>query len=322
MNTDSELIVISAAGSPRTTVIRPVMTIAIIAAIASFAIENGVEPYARERLRTIVSEARADLIGSIVDEGTFQTIDDGLVIQIGERLPDGRFGGIFLVDTREENTELIYYADQGAAIEINGEHILVMQDGVVHRRAPDGDISVIRYRSYAIDLAEFAPASDGPNFLPKDRTLAYLFNPDPNDPYFQESPDSMRAELHRRLTDWFYPIVFALVGLAVAGDARSFRESRIHPMLTTMLVALFVRWGGFVAANEASEARIFLYGMYVVPLAASAVCVYMIASSRSLELPAKWHDRLQSLWTLVSDRAAGFSLRSAARSSGPEGGRR
>lgn len=304
MNTDSELIVITASGSPKTTVVRPVMLIAALASVASFAIENGVEPFARERLRVLVSEARADLISSVVQEGSFQTIDDGLVIQISERLPDGRLGGIFLADTREEETELIYYAKSGATIELDNEHVLVMQDGVVHRRNAAGNVSVIRYQSYAFDLAEFAPATSAINYLPKDRTLGFLLDPDPNDPVFRSSPQSFTAELHRRLTDWVYPIVFALVGLAVAGDSRSFRESRIHPLITTTLVALFIRWEGFIIGNAAGDNPAMVPVLYAVPAAAAAICIWVIATNRRLEIPIKWTEWLYDIWTQLLARAS------------------
>ncbi|MET0170013.1 MAG: LptF/LptG family permease, partial [Aliihoeflea sp.] len=273
-----------------------------LASVASFAIENGVEPFARERLRVLVSEARADLLSSAVQQGSFQTIDDGLVIQISEYLPDGRFGGIFLADTREEETELIYYAKTGATIEINDEHILVMQDGVVQRRNATGNVSVIRYQSYAFDLAEFAPATSSINYLPKDRTLGYLFNPDPNDPIFQSGPQAFSAELHRRLSDWIYPIVFALVGLAVAGDSRSFRESRIHPLITTTIVALFIRWEGFIIGNAATDNAAFIPVMYAVPAIACAVCLWVIVTNRRLEIPIQWTERLYDIWTRVLAR--------------------
>ncbi|MFN3765973.1 MAG: LPS export ABC transporter permease LptF [Aliihoeflea sp.] len=313
MNTDSELIVITAAGSPKTTILRPILFIAVAASIASFAIENGVEPFARERLRILVSEARADLITSVVSEGTFQTIDDGLVIQISERLPDGRFAGIFVADTREEGTELIYYAETGAAIELNGEHVLVMQDGVVHRRNAAGNVSVIRYQSYAFDLAEFAPATTTISYLPKDRTLGFLLDPDPADPVYKQKPDAFTAELHRRLTDWSYPLVFALVGLAVAGDSRSFRESRIHPLITTMLIALFIRWEGFIAGNAAGDNLAFVPAMYAVPLISILVCVWVIAANKRLEIPTRWTERIQDFW---AQRALKPVLR---RRSGAEG---
>ncbi len=314
MNTDSELIVISASGSSKTTVVRPIMIIAALASIASFAIENGIEPYARERLRVLVSEARADLIGSVVQEGTFQTIDDGLVIQISERLPDGRFSGIFLADTRDEETELIYYADEGATIELQNEHVLVMRDGVVQRRTAAGNVSIIRYQSYAFDLAEFAPATSTIQYLAKDRTLGFLLSPDPDDPVFQASPLSFSAELHRRLTDWTYPIVFALIGLAVAGDSRSFRESRVHPLITSMLIALFIRWLGFIAGNAASDSRAFIPALYAVPLIESLICVWIISTNRRLDLPTRWTERLQETWATLASLGSPGKIRAGGRS--------
>src|SRR5690606_22261100 len=72
MNSDSELIVISAAGSPRMTVMRPILILATAACATAFLINNFVEPYSRERLRILISEARAELITTVIQEGVFQ----------------------------------------------------------------------------------------------------------------------------------------------------------------------------------------------------------------------------------------------------------
>ena len=103
MNTDSELVVISAAGTlahddhaadrccspwrPASSPLRSTMAST---------------PSARERSRQLVAAARADLLSLVIQEGTFRKIDDGLFIQIGERLPDGQLGGIFVADSRTE----------------------------------------------------------------------------------------------------------------------------------------------------------------------------------------------------------------------------
>src|SRR5690606_30179378 len=118
------------------------------------------------------------------------------------------------------------------------------------------------------------------NYLPKDRTLGFLLNPDPNDPVFKHAPERFTAELHRRFTDWIYPLVFALVGLAVAGDSRSFRESRIHPLLTTMMIALFIRWEGFIVGNAAGDNIALVPALYAVPLISIAVCAWVIMTNR------------------------------------------
>lgn len=309
MNTDSELVVLSAAGAPRTTVFRPILIIAVAASIASFAINNFVEPYSRERLRNVLSEARSDLITTVIQEGRFEKVDDGLVIQVSERLPDGRLGGIFVSDTREDDVELIYYAQQGVPVELNGQHLLVMHDGVVHRKNAQGEISVVRYQSYAFDLSEFSPASSGPVMRPKDRTIPYLLDPDPDDRVYKHSPQSFRAELHRRFSEWLYPMVFALIALAVAGDSRSFREARIHPLLTTMTLALVFRWAGFFASGKSEVSPAFVPVVYAVPIGASLLALYFIANNKQMELPASAIERgMQMAQNLLRGLASRFPL--------------
>ncbi|TIT87840.1 MAG: LptF/LptG family permease, partial [Mesorhizobium sp.] len=224
MNTDSELAVINAAGASRWTIARPILLLALAASVLSFAVDNGVDPYARQKNRQLVASSRADLLSLIIQEGTFRKIDDGLFLQVGERLPDNRLGGIFVADSREEGANLIYYAKSGSIIEKGDEKVLMMNDGVINRKSLTGDLSVIRFTSYAFDLSAFMSAANEITLLPKDRTTQYLLNPDPNDKMFQRKPASYSAELDQRFSEWSYPLVFALIALAVAGDARSHRE--------------------------------------------------------------------------------------------------
>ncbi|TKB29741.1 MAG: LptF/LptG family permease, partial [Mesorhizobium sp.] len=101
----------------------------------------------------------------------------------------------------------------------------------------------------------------------------YLLNPSPNDKMFQRAPNRYLAELNQRFSEWSYSLVFALIALAVAGDARSHREARIHPLITAIALALFVRWLGFFAAGKADKIPQYAYMVYGVPIVASAVAI-------------------------------------------------
>ncbi len=292
MNADSELAVLSAAGSPRSTIIRPILIVAIIASIASFAIHNSLEPYARQKLRQILSSANADLITTVLREGTFHRIDDGLFVQVSERLPDGLLGGIFVADTRDEQLKLLYHARRGAAVERESGSLLVLQDGEVHRQSANGDVSVIRFDAYAFDLSQFTGSEGPPTLYAKDRYLTDLLEPDLNDRYFQQNPQAFRAELHMRLSEWLFPIVFALIAIAVAGDARSFREARLHPMVTTMAIGLLVRWAGFYAGDEAETTPFYSWLLYIIPIGMIFICIWFIAANRVMELPTSWTEGL------------------------------
>jgi lipopolysaccharide export system permease protein len=316
MNSDSELVVISAAGSSRSTISRPIITLAVLASVFSFAVDNGIDPYARERGRELVAAARADLLSLVIQEGTFRKVDDGLFVQVGERLPDGRLGGIFVADSRQKDIDLVYYAKTGAVVQQDGKSMLVMNDGVVHRKTPAGDVSVIRFTSYAFDLSAFSAAASEVTMYPKDRTLPYLFNPDPNDKVFQNTPQQFRAEIHRRFTESFYALVFALIALAVAGDARSHRDSRIHPLMTAVTIALFVRWLGFFVTQQAQSNPLFSPLVYAVPIITSLIAIGFIRSNRTMELPIAWAERLSDFASQSGDRMSAFWLRLKGRLAG------
>ena len=302
MNSDSELVVINAAGSSRLIVIRPILLLAAGASILTFAVDNGLDPYARQRVRVLLSTARADLLSTVVQEGSFRKIDDGLFIQIGERLPDGRLGGIFVADSRTKNVDLIYYAKNGDIVGHDGKNVLLMSDGVVHRKAVGAEVSIIRFASYAFDMSALTAGASEVHMFPKDRTLEYLINPDPNDPIYNRKPQQFRAELHRRLAEWTYSIVFALIALAVAGDARSHREASIHPLVTALTIALAVRWLGFFVANQTQTVPAYAIGVYGVPIGFSAIAVWFIYTHRTMELPFAWAEGIAAIFRRMGDR--------------------
>lgn len=300
MNTDSELVVINAAGSPRSAVVRPILLLALSASVFAFVIDSAVDPYARQRGREIVAAARADLLSLVIQEGTFRKVENNLYLQIARRLPDGKLGGIFIADSRTPGVELIYYAREGVVSKSGNKSILLMENGELHRKSREGEASIIRFSSNAFDLSSFTAGSGEVKLLPKDRTLPYLLHPDPDDKIFQQVPQAYRAEIHRRLTEWIYPFVFAIIALAVAANPRSHREGRIHPLLSAALIALVVRWLGFFAADKSQTVPWAGILVYLVPLGATAVSAFFLLSNRPMELPfgavERSLDALRRLW--------------------------
>lgn len=315
MNQDSELIVMSAAGSSRMTIIKPIILMAVASSLFVFVVDNAVNPPARERFRNLLANARADLISSVIQEGAFRRIDDGLYVQIAERLPDGRLGGIFVADTRDPKTELVYYAKTGVMVDKPGQNVLLMQDGVINRKEPNHPPSVIRFASYAFDLSAFTESSRAPVMFPKDRPLTYLLNPDRDDPVLVERPDYYRAEIHNRFTEWLYPLVFALIAIAAAGDARSHREARLHPMATAVAIALIVRWAGFTAVNNAEGSRLFSMLVYAIPVVSAAISVWFIWANKTMELPVSW---VESIMTRIDAARQALARRRLKAASGEQ----
>lgn len=294
MNQDSELVVINASGASRSVVMKPILMLAVGVSIASFLVANFVDPYARMNMRSMIANASADLLNVIVQEGAFRKLSDNIYVQIAERKADGRIGGLFIADSHDPNIDLIYYAADGVIANNGTNDLLLMQNGEVHRRdVKDGNVSIIKFDSYAFDLSQFTSASDDLVIYAKDRPLTYLISPDPNDPVLQTRPLRYKAELNRRLTGWLYPIVFAMIALVLAGDSRSHREARISASFSAISIALLVYWAGYFASDRADKSESFITIMYAVPIGVMLLCGYALVSGRRIGLPAAWSDRLQ-----------------------------
>lgn len=283
LNVDSELTVIHASGAPRGAVIKPILIVAIVAAIFTILSGSLIEPYARQKARSLVAEARADLITLVIQEGSFKKIDENIYMQVAKRLPNGLLGGLFIADSRDPKSDLIYYAREGAIVRDDDTSLLVMTDGEIHNRdVSNGQLSVIRFTSYAFDLSQFTATTNKPTLFPKDQTTAYLFAPDANDKIFQQNPNLFSAELHRRGTEWLYPIAFALIGIAVCGMARSHRDNPLFLTFNAISLAFILRWLGLLAEDMAEKTNWAYWFVYLVPLTGIALSSWIIRQNRTL----------------------------------------
>jgi lipopolysaccharide export system permease protein len=297
MNNDSELAVIDAAGARRSIIWRPIIILAAVISVFSFLVDNVVEPKAKTAVRQMVAAAYADLLSTVIEEKNFRRIDTGLYVQISERLAGRVLKGLFVVDERDPAFELIYYAREGAVDEKGTS--LIMHDGEVHRKTPTGDVSIIRFDSYSFDLSDLTQNRGQSTLRASDRELPFLLSPDPTDKDYIAKPGNYRAELHRRLTDWLLPMVYALISLAIAGDARSHREARLHPMVSALVMAFAVRWATFYAANQIDTKPIFIAVLYAIPLVISITSVASLVLHKRISLLGFVSTQIVAIWRRI-----------------------
>ncbi|MBC8717755.1 LPS export ABC transporter permease LptF [Ochrobactrum sp. Marseille-Q0166] len=322
MNQDSELVVINASGAPRSAVMRPILMLAAIISVISFLVANYVDPYARMNMRAMIANASADVLNVLIQEGSFRKLSDNLYVQIAEQRADGSIGGLFIADSRDPTLDLIYYASDGNVATTPSGPMLLMKNGEVQRRdVSDGTVSIIKFNSYAFDLSQFTSSGEEFIIYAKDRPLTYLLNPDPNDPILQTRPLRYKAELHRRLTEWLYPVVFAMIALAFAGDSRSHREARVSASFSAISTALLIYWAGYFAADRADKDETYMVIMYLVPIGVILVASYTLGTGRRIGLPDKWTDRILDNFDHFRRGLSVFTSRLLGRSRKNTGGR-
>lgn len=303
MNNESELAVIDASGAPRWIIWRPIVLLGIGLSAFAFLSVNFVEPKLRVAARQMIAAAYADLLSTVIEEKSFRKLDEGLYVQISERHSGRVLKGLFVADMREPQSELIYYAREGAVDESGTA--LIMRDGEVHRKAPGGDVSVVRFDSYSFDLSDLTSDRGQARYYPGDRDLPFLLNPDTSDPDYVTRPGQYRAELHRRLSYWTFSFVFALVSLVYAGDAKSHRQARLHPMVLGLAVAITIYGSTNYMASQAEGNPAFIPGIYAVPLLFGALAAAQLLLGWRLTIPAFVLRPISAAWTAVSARLRG-----------------
>ena len=278
MNNDSELAVIDGAGAGRSIIYRPILAFAVVLCAFSFVLDNYIEPRSRAEARSVIASVYADLLSSVIEEKTFREIEDGLYIQISERLSGRVLKGLFVADYREPNNSYIYYAKEGAVDESGSQ--LIMRDGQVQRENQDGDVSIVQFDSYSFDLSELTSDKSQTHRRATDRGLAYLLNPAQDDPDYLGNPGSYRAELTRRLTDWTLPFIYAVFTIVIVGDARSHRERRVPPMASAFGLTLLLRLLSHFSSNQAENDPFFVYVCYAIIFVSLAIGLYLLLRPR------------------------------------------
>ena len=323
LNSDSELVVMEAAGAGPNTVFRPVLVLSLAMSVFVVGIGNFVEPWANRKVYSILAEASADLFSVAVRSGSFQKLDTGLHVQINEMLPGGEFGGIFLSDMRAEGKELVYFAKRGSIQQIGTEKLLLLVDGQVQQRsAGSRQISMVTFSSYALDLSAYLPTANGAARRPREQETSYLLNPDPNDYYVKELPHVFKEEVVQRLSAWMYPLAFGLIAFVFLGKAHSHREEHLLNVGLMSLMAIGLRGFGFYSNDAAGRGGAMEVLAYATPLAVIVVFGGLAVTGKSLRAPKAWLRLNAAILDFAAERYRRFLAWRAGRpETGTGGGR-
>lgn len=273
LNSDSELVVLSAAGASRWQIIAPFLALAAIVALLVAAINISLMPRSLSMLRVLVTAARADLISHVIQPGRFSTPEHGITFHIAARSPQGDLVGLLVDDRRSSEEHLTYVAERGRIVRNSAGSYLVMEQGSVQRQEagrPDRT-QLVRFDRYLVDVAQLSDASRHVFYKPRERSTAYLFSPDPEDPYYKRYPQRFRSELHERLSGPLLPLLLVFVAIANVGFARTTREGRGYGVAVAISVAAVSIIAIYAVHNLARSHGWAIFLVYAVPLTVISV---------------------------------------------------
>jgi len=278
LNTDSELIVLSAAGSKVWTVARPLILLALLVSCFLAFVGHIAQPWSMRLLSDYLVQVRSDLLTQVIQPGRFSSPEPDLMFHIRDRSADGELLGLVMHDTRDKAQTQSYLAEHGSIVKQDGTAYLVMSTGhIIRRTDADAPPQIVAFDKYVVDLDRFEPQDDASGERkPRERYWSELTQPSPDSKLYKSSPGQFRAEIHERLVGPLYPIAFVFLIVAFVGQARSTRSSRMQSLVLTFLFAATCRMAGLALNSAVTRDASMLVALYAVPTIAIVLSLIVI----------------------------------------------
>jgi len=287
LNSDSELIVMNAAGMSPWRVFRPFLMVALVVSLMVTFISAYLAPKGLRELRNWAARVRADLVTNIVQPGRFISIERGLTFHIRERRPTGQLVDIFVDDRRDSNERATLLAEQGEIVENDRGTFLVLENGSMQRHETgQRDPTIVIFERYAFDLSRFTGNTQVMNYGAREQYAWDLAAPDPDDPMYKANPGQFRAEFHDRLAAPLYPFAFVIIAYAILGGPKTTRQSRGLALGLAVIAVGALRFIGFGSVVAAVHMPGTLVLMYASVIAVIMLGVFIISRGTMIEPPA------------------------------------
>src|SRR5579859_909644 len=284
--TDSEIIVMNAAGFSPIRLFRPFLfATCVVAALVAF-IAAYLAPDGLRRIKQWDAEITADVLTNVLQPGRFAQLDQNLTIRIRERQPGGLLKGIFIDDRRDPKERVSIVADHGTVVKSGQGSFLVLEDGNLERfEADKRDPALVAFARYAFDMSKFSQHGDVALGI-RERYIWELLSPDENDPMYKQLPGQFRAELHDRFMSPIYPFAFAALTFAFLGAPRTTRQSRNFSIGGSILAVFSLRMAGFACSVLTVRTPVAAAVQYAMLLLGIGAGLWLIIAGVVVEPPA------------------------------------
>jgi len=290
--TDSEIIVMNAAGLSPIRLFRPFVFATLVVALLVAFIAAYLAPEGLRRIKQWDAEITADVLTNVLQPGRFAQLDQNLTIRIRERQPGGLLKGIFIDDRRDPKERVSIVADHGTVVKNTDGSFLILEDGNLERfEVGKRDPALVAFGRYGFDMSKFNQNHDVALGI-RERYLWELLAPEDSDPIYQQLPGQFRAELHDRFMSPIYPFAFAALTFAFLGAPRTTRQSRNFSIGGSILAVFGLRMAGFACSVLTVKSPIAALVQYLMLVAAIGISFWIIVDGIVIEPPAALIDAI------------------------------
>lgn len=238
---DRELVVLRAVGVSQIALAAPALAMATLVMAVSFALNLYFMPAAYRSFKDLEFAIRHDFSAILLQEGKFNTLNEGLTVYVRQRQSNGEMLGILVHDTRQPTKPITYIAERGALVHTNaGPRVVLVNGNRQEVGRTDGRLSLLYFDKYSVDLSWLSKGMEERWRRPQERFLPELLHPsdDRNDQYYYWQ---LVTEGHHRLVSPFYAFTFTLIGLAALLSADFNRQGQAYRVIAAVLCIVLLQ---------------------------------------------------------------------------------
>ena len=266
---DSELIVMNAGGATIWRVAKPYLVLSVFVALVLLFINVYLQPYSMRTLRDYIIKVRTDLISQVLQAGQFTTPEKGLTFHIRERSLKEELLGLAIYDTRDASQSMTYLAERGVIEKDGKSAYLIMYKGHIQRTTPNGKgAQIIAFDKYLFDLNQLGANTKKRkvSYKPRETYTYELLFPDKKNHHYRKKPGKFRSELHERFASPLYPILFAMIAVAILGRVKSNRRKSMSGVFIAFGLAIGAKVIGVTLSNLVTKDASAVPLVYAVPI--------------------------------------------------------
>ena len=265
LTSESELVVMRAAGLGPLALARPVFILAGGGFLVLLSMSAYFLPASNREFKDLQFEIRNRFVSALLQEGTFTTISDKLTIYISGRNERGEVIGLLVNDDRDPAQPVTILAERGAFADIRQGSRIIMVNGSRQRydRATD-KLSVLTFDRYTLDLDTLRDAPEIRFRDAQERYLGELFWPPPELDSMLRA--SFRVEGHQRLVIPLSIFSFVTIPLACLLPGEFNRRGQARRVLLAVGLALVFQALDLAIKNFATRNPSAIPLMYLTDL--------------------------------------------------------
>jgi lipopolysaccharide export system permease protein len=277
---DSELIVMWAAGLSKSALAKPAIYLALIIALVMYLLGFVLVPYGNRTVTELRVAWQDSLAAVVLREGVFNKLTTGVTVYIREKTPAGEMLGILVHDERVPEKPVTYMAERGAFVKTEDGPRFIMNVGNLQEVSKeDAKLSLLYFDQYTLDVSQFEKKSGARWLSPENRYVWELINPEDSERVAQEQ-HKLNAELHQRIVLPLYAVALIFIALAGVMGGEFTRRGRSRRLAVSAAAGVLLLIGAMALFRATVQPQLITVSLYLLPAFVTLGAAYIAGGGR------------------------------------------